>query len=80
MRDRKDSACFLIFDGQRVSFEWYRVPYKGRLSLEAIRNLGTSAPPGGDCSPVIGRVLRAVGKWKDISLERTGAVPPPLSP
>ena len=67
-RDRKDSASFLIFDDQRVSFDWYRVPYNGRLSLEAIRDVGIPAPPGPDYPPVIERVLRAVGKWKGVIL------------
>ncbi|MBS1243578.1 MAG: metallophosphoesterase [Deltaproteobacteria bacterium] len=67
-RDRKDSASFLIFDDQRVSFNWYRVPYNGRLSLEAKRDVGIPAPPGPDSPPVIGRVLRAVGKWKGVFL------------
>ena len=67
-RDRKDSACFLIFDDQRFSFNWYRVPYNGRLSLEAIRDVGIPAPPGPDYPPVIERVLRAVGKWKGVIL------------
>jgi len=67
-RDRKDSACFLIFDDQRFSFNWYRVPYNGRLSLEAKRDVGIPAPPGPDSPPVIGRVLRAVGKWKGVFL------------
>jgi predicted phosphodiesterase len=67
-RDRKDSACFLIFDDQRVSFNWYRVPYNGRLSLESIRDVGIPAPPAPYFSPMIGRVLRAVGKWKGVFL------------
>ena len=63
-RDRKDSACFLIFDEVRRSFTWYRVPYNGRLSLEAIREKGIPAPPGPAQSPVMERVLCAIGKWK----------------
>jgi len=62
-RDRKDSASFLIFDDQRFSFNWYRVPYNGRLSLEAIRDVGIPAPPGPDYS-VIEKVLHAVEKCK----------------
>ncbi|MCP2501387.1 MAG: metallophosphatase family protein [Deltaproteobacteria bacterium] len=67
-RDRKDSASFLIFDDQRFSFSWYRVPYDGRSSLEAIRDVGIPAPPGPDYPPVIERVLRAIGKWKGVIL------------
>lgn len=67
-RDRKDSACFLIFDDQRSSFTWYRVPYNGRLSLEAIRDVGIPPPPGPEPSPVMERVLRAIGKWKGVFL------------
>jgi len=63
-RDRKDKACFLIFDDQRRSFTWYRVPYNGRLSLEAIREVGFPAPPEPDTFPVVGRVLCAIGEWK----------------
>jgi predicted phosphodiesterase len=66
-RDRKDSASFLIFDDQRFSFNWYRVPYNGRLSLESMRDVGIPAPPGPDYS-VMGRVLRAVCKWKGMFL------------
>ena len=66
-RDRKDSASFLIFDDQRFSFNWYRVPYNGRLSLEAIRDVGIPAPSGPDYS-VVGKVLRAVGKCKGVFL------------
>ena len=65
-RDRKDSACFLIFDDRRRSFTWYRVPYNGRLSLEAIREQGIPAPPEPDQSPVMERILRAIGKWKGV--------------
>ena len=63
-RDRKNSACFLIFDDQRRSFTWYRVPYNGGLSLEANRHMGIPAPPGPDDPPVMERVLCAIGKWK----------------
>jgi predicted phosphodiesterase len=63
-RDRKDSGCFLIFDDERRSFNWYRVPYNGSLSLEPIRDVGTPASSGPGQSPMVERVLCAIGKWK----------------
>jgi len=63
-RDRKDSACFLIFDDRRRSFTWYRVPYDGRLSLEANRDVGIPDLPGPDHTPVMERVFCAIGRWK----------------
>ena len=68
-RDRKDSACFLIFDDERRSFTWYRVPYNGRLPLEAIRDMGIPALPGPAQSPVMERVLCAIGMWKRLFRE-----------
>ena len=69
-RGRKDSACFLILDDERTSFTWYRVPYRGDLSLEAIREIGIPAPPGPGRSPVVERVLWAIGKWKRLLREK----------
>jgi predicted phosphodiesterase len=63
-RDRMDWGCFLIFDDQQRSFVWYRVPYNGRLSLEAIREMGIPAPPRPDRYPVMERVLHTVEKLK----------------
>ena len=63
-RDRKNSACFLIFDDQCRSFTWYRVPYNGKLPLEANRGVGIPAPPGPEQFPVVERVLCAIGQWR----------------
>ena len=65
-RDRKDWGCFLIFDDLRRSFIWYRVPYDGKLTLEAVREMGIPAPYGPDPSPVMEKVLHAFGKWKGL--------------
>lgn len=63
-RDRMGWGCFLIFDDQQRSFVWYRVPYNGRLSLEAIREMGIPAPARPDRYPVMERVLHTVEKLK----------------